>query len=231
MPFTDQQALLFDSYYKKLETLADHSKIVQVTDLMLNLLVEGGEAEIKYIHVKNMAVHRDNRGGSFMQPTKVYMKGSKILGVGFSLRKCDHTRAVAFQKDPHNKRWLEKFLKTTSSTPFLANFDAATIEGGSVGCGHLNQFLAATVDQCEVPPQFRNNEDLFGKGGSGMHLDSGDIVKRDGNDLGKTLEIGLKWTFIHSNIEQKYPKLPGFLQKALNVEHHIGEGYPSLRSK
>ena len=36
--------------------------------------------------------------------------------------------------------------------------------------------------------------------------------------------MGLKWTCIPYKFEKLYPKLPHYIQKALNSEHHIGEG-------
>ena len=42
--------------------------------------------------------------------------------------------------------------------------------------------------------------------------------------MSNTLSTGLKWTYIYAHIVEKYPELPNIFQKALNVEHHIGEG-------
>jgi hypothetical protein len=38
------------------------------------------------------------------------------------------------------------------------------------------------------------------------------------------LDDGLKVTVIRYAIEEEFPKLPSVIQKALNIEHHIGEG-------
>ena len=139
-----------------------------------------------------------------MQEKKMYQKGAKILGVGFSLTKCDPTRAVAFQLHPLSTHTLDKFMAVTSTSPVLANFDPQLIECASVGCGHLNQFLAAVHDELVVPEEFKNNEDLMGKGG-GHKLDKLNIIKRDGKDLGMVLERGLEWTVVNYRIEVKFP--------------------------
>ena len=223
MGFTAEQRRLYKSYYDKALALTDHAKIVQLTDLMLKLLLDASEADIVLIKCKRVVVNDANRGGSIMQIRKVFQKGSKILGVGFSLGKCDPSRAVCFQINPKNKR-LQKWLKLTNANKHFATFDKNQIEASSVGCCHLNQLLACIVDEVEVPTEFVNNEDLFGKAG-GTKLDRHDISKRDDKDLPDVLEHGLRWTRINYNIEEEFPKSPHIFQKALNVEHHIGEGF------
>ena len=105
----------------------------------------------------------------------------------------------------------------------MATFDSTSVEACSVGCGHLNQFLAAIVEECEVPNEFHGNTDLF-KAPGGTKLDKHLLCKSQGAELASTLDNGLKWTYIPYKFEQLYPKLPDVIQKALNVEHHIGEG-------
>ena len=64
---------------------------------------------------------------------------------------------------------------------------------------------------------------MFGAQG-GTKLDKHLLCKKQDTQFATTLDIGLKWTFIPYKFEQKYPKLPHFIQKALNIDHHIGEG-------
>ena len=40
----------------------------------------------------------------------------------------------------------------------------------------------------------------------------------------KALDLGLRWTVITYVIEKEFPRLPQIFQRALNVEHHVGEG-------
>ena len=96
MPFnTDQQAEL-DMMYSRLCATNEDSKLVQVTDSMLVMMVRCGETVVKPIHCKRVVPHRKNRSSTLMSETKVFGKGDNILVVGFSLPKCGPTRAVCF---------------------------------------------------------------------------------------------------------------------------------------
>ena len=94
----------------------------------------------------------------------------------------------------------------------------------------MNQFVAAVKDGRPVPEGFKSCEALVGLGGAQMtgRMDKDHIIKKDsefyGGGLAKVLDAGLKWTYIRPHVEPSYPKLPFLLQKALNVEHHVGEG-------
>ena len=222
MGFTTEQSATFEALYKQAAAVNDDLKIVQLADEMTELMIKSGEAQVKNIGVARVVPHRANRGGSLMEIRKVYSKGSKIMGVGFSLGRCDHKRAVAFQVKPGDDRDVKAFVEYAKGSPHLATFDSTSVEACSVGCGHLNQFLAAVDEECEVPPEFHNHPDLFGAQG-GAKLDKYFLCKSQAQ-LSSTLEIGLKWTFIPYKFELLYPKLPHFIQKALNSEHHIGEG-------
>ena len=225
MVFTPDQQKLFELYYQKiLKGDQDEAKIVQWSDSMLQLMIDAGEAQVKHVHCKSVVPHKVNRNSSLMSALKVFRKGSKILGVGFSLPKCDPKRAVCFQKDPLNDRDVAKFVKRANKSPNFANFSANTIETYSVGCGHLNQFLCAIFDEVEVPLEFRSDEDLMGKLVGSDRLEKHDICKRDAKDLSMVLDKGLEWSVIPHRLEKKYPKLPEIFAQALNVEHNIGEG-------
>jgi hypothetical protein len=124
-----------------------NAKIVSLCDSLLTALLEAGEATVKHVHCKAVVPHAMNRGGAAMEVSKVFDKGSKILGVGFSLTKCDPSRAICFQPDPIDDRSTKKCLQQASKCDHLANFDTQMIEGCSVGCGHLNQFSACKVSR------------------------------------------------------------------------------------
>ena len=230
MPFNDEQRRVFDTAYEKATTVGDNAKLVQLGDLMIKLLVDAGEAQLKYVHCKSIVPHRLNRSGANMQVRKIYTKGSKIMAVGFSLVKCGPERAVAFQVEPSDSRSVNKFNGYASRDKSFAKFESHLVEAASVGCGHLNQFLACIVDECVVPSGFESDTNIVcaqHKGvnaGETARMDRHDLLKRDGGQLADVLERGLKWTVIGSRIEQQYPKLPDVLQRSLNVEHHIGEG-------
>ena len=86
----------FDKLYKTACTSSEHVHLVKMKDEMLEMLVEGGEARIKYMHPKSVVPHPQNRGGSKMAWQKIYSKGSKIVSVGVSVAECGPQKAVAF---------------------------------------------------------------------------------------------------------------------------------------
>ena len=223
MGFTTEQAALFQQLYAEVTAATDQTKLVQLVDRMLDLLVDSGEAVVKNVGVSRVVPHKDNRGGAMMEAHKVYAKGAKIMNVGFSLGRCDPKRAVAFQVKPGDDRDVKKFVELANQSPNFATFDSEAVEACSVGCGHLNQFLAAIVAECEVPSEFVDHPDLFGAQ-RGSKLDKHYLCKIQGKELQSTVDIGLKWTFIPYKFEKNFPKLPHVIQKALNTEHHIAEG-------
>ena len=85
MGFTTEQSAKLEALYKEIAAAKDDLKIVQLVDKMLELLVVSGEAQVKNIGVTHVVPHKANRAGSLMEVRKVYSKGSKIMGVGFSL--------------------------------------------------------------------------------------------------------------------------------------------------
>ena len=52
-----------------------------------------------------------------MEVRKVYSKESKLMGVGFSLARCDHKRAVAFQMKPGDDRDVKAFVEHARGSP------------------------------------------------------------------------------------------------------------------
>ena len=58
----------------------------------------------------------------------------------------------------------------------------------------------------------------------GAKLDRHYLSTSQGSQFASTIDMGLKWTVIPYKIESRFPQLPHFFQKALNSEHHIGEG-------
>ena len=191
MGFTPEQKATFDGLYEKLLTASEDLKLVRIVDQMLELLVVAGEAQIKYIGVARVVPHIDNRSGSLMEVRKVYTKGSKILAVGFSLARCDPKRAVAFQAKPGGDPGVEQFVEYARQSQHLATFEASAVEACSVGCGHLNQFLAAVRAECEVPAEFIDHPDIFGPAGD-KKLDSLLICRSQDPEFEWTVEQGLK---------------------------------------
>ena len=146
--------------YDKLVSTESKGKLVQLTDAMLEMMVKAGEAQVKRINCKRIVPHNVNRMSTLMSARKFYGKGAKILGAGFSLTKCDEKRAVCFGSNPMDTSAVKRFVDHANASPNFASFDGQSIEACSVGCGHLNQFLAAIHDETEVPEDLRNDEDI-----------------------------------------------------------------------
>ena len=95
-------------------------------------------------------------------------------------------------------------------------YKANTVRAGSVGCGHLNQFFAAV--RCEAT----TNEPSLQVPGKKI-MDKHRITSGN-RDLADAVEHGLEWFIIKHQVETQYPELPELIQRALNVEHHVGKG-------
>ena len=101
MGFTAEQCKAFEACYNKLVQIADDDqKLVQHVDTMVELMIKGGEATVKHIHCKSVVPHPKNRNSTLMSHRKVFIKGGKILGVGFSVGRCSPKQAIAFQRNP-----------------------------------------------------------------------------------------------------------------------------------
>ena len=49
-------------------------------------------------------------------------------------------------------------------------------------------------------------------------------IKSGSRDLAFAVQEGLEWTIIKHQVESQYPDLPEPIQRARNVEHHVGQG-------
>ena len=220
MGFTKEQKQAFIKLYDAAVLCKDtDTMLVKIKDDMIELLMKANEAKIKHVPCKSMVPHPKNRGGSKMQYHKIYSKGSKIVSVGVSLTKCGPDAAVCFEDDPLTKAIAKAWVPHSKTSKHFANFEEDVIEYGSVGCGHWNQFLCCIADGCEVPKSFQASLCEPGR----TKLDE-DRLCRSQPLLRQLLRDGLRATCIKSSVEKTFPMLPNILQKALNVEHHIGEG-------
>ena len=227
MGFTVQQKAEFTELYNSacMAGGSEDRRLVQLKDQMVPLLVAANEARLKYVHPKALVPHIKNRGGSKMQWAKIFKKGAKIIKVGVSLGECGPSKAIAFEDDPSRTMALEH-IKLCKTSPHYADYtDPEIVEGGSVGCGHWNQFLACIIDKKPVPLDLQK---VLCESGN-PNLDP-ERLSRDQPVLKPLLTTGLQVTMIKRSIEVDFPQLPHILQKALNVEHNIGEGSTQMIS-
>jgi hypothetical protein len=221
MPFNASQKAVFDKLYAGAVN-AEQTRLVQMKDEMIDLMLMSGEATEQYMDCKSVVPHLKNRGGSKMQWFKIFSKGSAIVKVGVSLDECGPKKAVCFQENPLTKCSANAYIKLCKTSEHYPRFtDPEVVDGCSVGCGHWNQFLCCIRDKVIVPVQFRKPH-LVEPDGS-PHLDA-DRLCKDQPALAHLLKNGLKFTRIKHSMQVAYPQLPNIFQKPLNVEHHIGEG-------
>ena len=216
MPFSTEQKRLFDLMYTKACDLRDENKLVTLLFQMLELLQKADEAYVAYVLPLHMGIHPKNRGGKRMSPLAMQKKGHKIYVVGFTPKLCGPDRAIAFEVDPASKHIEKHTLQITSASESFAQYRPGTLRGGSVGCGHLNQWLAAVG--CGAKTDFK---DLCDPGKS--HIPPR-LVTEGKDALKNAVNFGLEWLMIRSGIEKDYPEVPSIIQRALNIEHHVGEG-------
>jgi hypothetical protein len=216
MPFTADQKRLFDEAYEKSTKLDAGDKLVQLMYFMIDLIKKSGQRVEMKIPPKQVGIHPSNRSGKKMVGAVMQKKGNKISNVGFTLKLCGPDRAIAFEVSPTSNAIEQHTLTTTKSSPLFAKYEPDTIRAGSTGCGHLNQFLAAVNDGATT---------------SYAHLSLPDdgrlsksIITKDNAEFEDAVVNGITWFVIKFQIEESYPLLPNIIQRALNVEHHVGEG-------
>ena len=215
MPFTKNQETAFATRYNSCLSCKDTTQLVSMIYSLIEQLHAADEAYIVRLPPHHMGIHPKNRSGKKMIDKTMQKKGRTIHAVGFTFKLCGPSKAVAFEEHPQSRYCETHTLQTTGSELF-ANYKSGNIRGGSVGCGHLNQWLAAVRDGAESP-----YEQLCESKSTRI---SKQRVTANNPDLADAVENGLTWTMIKWTIEMKYPELPTLIQRGLNVEHHIGEG-------
>lgn len=118
---------------------------------MINICKQADLAYDVVIPPSKMGIHPSNRAGKRMKGSDVQKKGKKIHTVGFTMQLCGTDRAIAFENHPQTNRCEAHTLSITSADPVLGKYKPSTIRGGSVGCGHLNQWLHAVGYRAKSP--------------------------------------------------------------------------------
>ncbi len=205
----------FDKMYKDATECTDTNQLVSMVFDMIDVLIEDGLAYIEHMHPSHMGISPGNRGGKKMLGQTMQKKGFKIKGAGFTFKLCGPDKAVAFENDPDTNNCEKHTLWVTDSELF-GDYRIGSVRAGSAGCSHLNQWLFAALSGAKsiYPDMCDKNSDRF----------SHHILADSNKQLALALSKGLKWTLIKFQAERLYPLLPQLVQRALNVEHHIGEG-------
>ncbi len=216
MPWSIDAKTTFTRMYNNLSTSKDKAKLVQGVEVMITLLLGCGLAYMLEIPPKLMGVHPSNRGGKGMVAQACHRKCYKIVTVGFSFTKCTPDRAVGFEDNPVTRIIDIHTQKMCASSKGFADLSEG-VRFGSVGCGHLNQFLAATTDCVET--------DEAGLCEVGSTTIARDMLTSKDTQLKLAVTNGLKWTIVKHEVDAEFPLFPSLVAKALNVEHHVGEGH------
>ena len=219
MPFTSQEKVAFDALCKKAVSLKDgDDKLVSIFWKMLDMARKADLTIDVEIPPWQVGVHPQNRGGKKMSAVTMQKKGHKIAGVGFAYKFCDKDRAIAFAVNPSSDHIESHTLSILNSSDYFGSIKKGTLRAGSVGCGHLNQWLLAFP--CGATSYYK---DLCFEGKAVM---SKDLITDGENaeELKVAITRGLLWTVLSYELEVMFPKLPSIFQRALNVEHHVGEG-------
>ena len=218
MPFSGEQKRLFDRCYAKAISMdeSEATNLVVIMYHMIDLLKKSQQSFLVRVPPKEMGVHPMNRNGKRINGGTMHKKGRTIHSVGFTTKLCGPDKAIAFENNPMTNNCETWTLGLTDTVEF-ANYTAGTVRGGSVGCSHLNQWLAAVGGGAETPfPELLCEP---GRKQMSMHRVT------DGNDeLRAAVEQGLEWTLIKWQVEVEYPELPSIIQRGLNIEHHVAEG-------
>ena len=210
------EKLKFDDLYVKALKLESDAKLVSTFFDMIGILQRANQSYVAPVPPMHMGIHPKNRSGKKMVADSMHKEGNKIHSVGFSLKLCGPDRALAFENNPHTNNCGSWTQIVTSTSKKFAKVAAGTIRGGAVGCTHLNQWLAAVIDQAETPHSHLCEP--------GKNTICTTLVTSNNDDLIKATTEGLHWTMIKWQVEVEYPEFPAIVQRALNVEHHVGEG-------
>ena len=216
MPFTPDQKAAFEANYAKAKALKEGGKLVQLVYTMIDLSRKGEMGNDVQVPPHQMGIHPKNRQGKKMIATTMQKKGNKITNVGFRNQLCGPDRAIAFEVTPLSNHIEAHTLAVTSASPMFATYGAGVVRGGSCGCGHLNQWLAAVRHGAET-----SYTDLCDKGETRLRAG---IVTKGNPEYEKAVQEGITWFMFKYQMEDQYPELPSIIQRALNIEHHVGEG-------
>ena len=216
MPLSSEDRRIFTKLYDAVVACDDEAKLVRTVYLMIDILRASNTGYEMQIKPLMMGVHPANRGGKKMAGVKMHRKGAKITKLGFSFKLCPPTKAICFEDSPETKAIETATIELTSSSELFATYEKGCVKAGSVGCGHLNQFLAAVLQGVPTPEKSLTD-------GSSDRI-SRRMIEEGNEDVKVALNLGLTWFVVPWEIEKEFPRLPDIFQRALNVEHHVGEG-------
>jgi len=206
----------FEAMYKQATECEDAAKLVCLVYTTIDILLADGAAYSQHLKPEHMGVHPANRAGKKMVDLSMQKKGFKIWKAGFSLKLCPKEKAVAFEDNPSTLAAEKHTIAITSRSQLFGQYLPGSVQAGSVGASHLNQWLHAATSGAQS-----QYTELCDKGSDRI---SRGMAEGQNDDLRVSFLKGLEWTMIKWQIAEMYPLLPSWFQRALNIEHHIGQG-------
>lgn len=192
------------------EILASESPVLVKVQSLVDHLTECGLAYKMMVKPSEVLTHPDNRAGQMLSALDCWNKGMKMWSVG--VRKELLTSSVAFEL-AINTETREKQLQSNQRLIESSNGLLATISGQerflSVSSSHMAAWLKAVGSGCAGPN------------------DMGPLQLRQGDSnsdvVSALLQDGWMWVVMSSAVEEEWPKLPGFLQMALNSTNSLNK--------
>ena len=205
-------ALFSDSLVKKVQSLIDKADAsgekVAAWDEIQQVLTDGKLGYFSQVPCDFVGVHESNRSKLGVGGSEAHHHGADILKMGFSWKKA--SSATAFECPPapfddeaqkHNASWVEL---SGGLIPPLTQLKLL-----SVGGGHTNSFLRAVQAGC--PSAVADLADAHG------NL-SREALTVDRPAFKEALDKGLKSFVLNWQCQYAWPRLPDFIQGALNTE-------------
>ena len=155
-----------------------------------------------------VGIHESNRSKLGVGGSEAHYHGADILKIGFSWRKSSDATAFECPPAPHDaeaKQVNESWVQLSGGLiPPLTQMRLL-----SVGGGHTNSFLRAVQAGCKsaVPHLADANGNL-----------NAEELGVNRPAFREAVQKGLKWYVMHWQCAFAWPKLPSFIQSALNTE-------------
>ena len=196
------------------------SNIVANYDQMMSCMTESGMVQELLLPPHVVGVHVANRGGKMMSGAAMMARGARIVTVGTSKALCGPSRCVCMEDPPNSTITYDRMVQTAASCPMFAK-PSKLIKYGSLGGSHLNAFLNSVNAMCPTTESVL--QQTFTDVGATSPIDKARIFNSD-RVLADICTQGLRWSVVHHSMGTTFPMLADMIQKALNTEHHIGQG-------
>ena len=201
-----------DKVQQKLAEARDGTKLVSTVDAVLKILQAHSLAWRQTILPPHVGVHQMNRDGLGLNSSEVHALIDDVLSVGFAR---DEVRGVCFEVQHSNEatrkiQWKDGCRKRRQSRP-LGCCEHSICIGGRVTFKRWIELLAP-VNQAT----------------RGQPLSLARLQEIDAEYYKACME-GTSWLVVSSQVESKWPELPGMIQAANNTASHLSRTESELQ--